>query len=281
MVLNQTPSPRVSLRRRTLTSIALIVLLYAALLIASPLLGDTGTAAVLADKNLPPSLTRPFGADWLGRDMLARTVQGLALSVSIGLLAAAISAALGAALGVIAATAGGVVDGVISWLIDALFSVPHFVLLILIAFAMGGGVRGVIIAVAFTHWGALARITRADVLQLKSADYVQISARFGHSPLWIAWHHMLPHLAPQFLVGLILLFPHAILHEAGLSFVGIGISPHLPAIGVMLADSMRQLSAGHWWVAVMPGLSLLIVVKLFDVLGEHVRALIDPRTRQQ
>lgn len=85
---------------------------------------------------------------------------------------------------------------------------------------------------------------------------------------------------PQFIVGLILLFPHAILHEAGLSFVGIGISPHLPAIGVMLADSMRQLLAGYWWVAVFPGLLLLIVVKLFDVLGENVRSLIDPKTSQ-
>ncbi|MFS8825297.1 ABC transporter permease, partial [Synechococcus sp. R6-6] len=152
---------------------------------------------------------------------------------------------------------------------------------ILIAFAVGGGVRGVIVAVALTHWPSLARLVRAEVLQVSSSDYVQSSYRLGRSSLWVARYHMMPHILPQLLVGLILLFPHAILHEAALSFIGVGISPHLPAIGIILAESMRHLSTGYWWLGVMPGLLLLLSVKAFDWLGENLQALLNPRTAQE
>jgi peptide/nickel transport system permease protein len=92
---------------------------------------------------------------------------------------------------------------------------------------------------------------------------------------------MLPHLVPQFAVGLILLFPHAILHEAAITFVGIGLSPHTPAIGILLSESMRHLMTGYWWLGVLPGVALLIAVKAFDVLGENLRSLLDPRTSHE
>jgi len=244
-------------------------------------LGEKGLQTALTERNQVPGLDHPFGTDWLGRDMLTRTIRGLGLSLMVGLLAASISAMLGLLLGTLSATLGGKVDLMITWLIDLFFSLPHLVLLILISFVLGGGLRGVIIAVAFTHWPGLARIIRAEVLQLKSAEYIQLSARLGHSPAWIARHHMLPHLIPQFIVGLILLFPHAILHEAGITFIGIGLSPHTPAIGIILSESMRHLSTGYWWLAVLPGAALLIVVKIFDVLGENVRTLLDPKTSQE
>jgi peptide/nickel transport system permease protein len=126
----------------------------------------------------------------------------------------------------------------------------------------------------------LARIIRAEVLQVNTSDYVQLSYKLGHTPLWVARHHMLPHVIPQLLVGLILLFPHAILHEAALTFIGIGLSPHTPAIGIILAESMRHLSTGYWWLGVLPGAALLIAVKAFDILGENIRALVDPKTSQ-
>jgi peptide/nickel transport system permease protein len=213
--------------------------------------------------------------------MLTRTLHGLSLSLRVGLLAASISAVLGMILGLLSGTLGGWLDGVITWIIDLFMSLPHLVLLILIAFAVGGGLKGVIIAVAFTHWTSLARIVRAEVLQIRSADYVQLSRKLGKSSTWIARHHMLPHVIPQFLVGLILLFPHAILHEAGLSFIGIGRSPHTPAIGIILAESMRHLSTGYWWLGVFPGLALLFSVKAFDILGGNLQALLDPRVSQE
>ena len=267
-------------RQRTLWGIALCALLLLAIILSPWIIGDAGLSPVLTQRNQPPSLPHPFGTDWLGRDMLSRSLHGMSLSLRIGLLAAGISAVIGTGLGLAAGTLGGWVDAVITWIVDVFFSLPHLVLLILIAFAVGGGTPGVIIAVALTHWTSLARVIRAEVLQVNSSDYVQLSHRLGRSPVWIARHHMVPHIIPQLLVGLILLFPHAILHEAALSFIGIGFSPHIPAIGIILAESMRHLSTGYWWLGVMPGLLLLLSVKAFDWLGENVRALLDPKTSQ-
>lgn len=268
-------------RHRTLLLIGLCLLFFVLLVGARFWIGDAGLQTALTQRNQPPSLAHPLGTDWLGRDMLTRTLHGLVLSLRVGLLAALISALLGTVFGLAAAMFGGVVDTVITWLVDLFYSLPHLVLLILIAFTLGGGLRGTLIAVAVTHWPGLTRLIRAEAYQVKSSDYVQLSARFGHSPWWIARHHLLPHIVPQFIVGLILLFPHAILHEAGLTFVGIGLSPHTPAIGIILSESMRHLSTGYWWLGVFPGLALLVAVKAFDILGEQVRTLLDPKTSQE
>lgn len=267
-------------RSRTLVLIALCVLILSILLLGTQLIGKAGLEISLQERNQPPTLAHPFGTDWLGRDMFTRTLHGLSLSLWVGLLTASFSAVIALVLGTLSATLGGKVDAFIIWIIDVFFSLPHLVLVILIAFAIGGGVKGLIIAITITHWMNLARLLRAEVLQVKSSDYVQLSSKLGHSPLWIARNHILPHLLPQFLVGLILLFPHAILHEAGLTFLGLGLPPEIPAIGIILSESMRYLSTGYWWLAVMPGVALLIAVKTFDILGQSLLALLDPKTSQ-
>lgn len=268
-------------RRRTVGTVVLCVVFLAGVVGSAQALGAKGLQTHLESRNQPPSLAHPFGTDWMGRDMLARTLNGLTISLSIGAVASFSSALLGLILGLLSATQGGKVDAAITWLIDLFMSMPHMVALVLISFALGGGPLGVIASVTATHWTGLARIIRAEVLQQKSTDYVQLSARLGRSRFWIARHHILPHLLPQFIVGLILLFPHAILHEAGITFIGVGLSPHQPAIGIILSEAMRHLSTGRWWLTVFPGLSLLMVVKAFDILGESVRALTDPRTAQE
>ncbi len=267
-------------RRRTLWAIAICFSFLVAVILSRWVIGDSGLNPNLSDRNQPPSLAHLLGTDWLGRDMLSRTLHGLSLSLRVGLLASVFSAIIGTILGILSGTFGGKVDALITWIIDVFFSLPHLVLLIMIAFASGGGTKGVIIAVALTHWTGLARIIRAEVLQVSGSNYVQLSYKLGHSPWWIARHHMLPHVIPQLLVGLILLFPHAILHEAALTFIGIGLSPHTPAIGVILAESMRHISTGYWWLGVLPGAALLIAVKAFDTFGENIRALLDPKTSQ-
>lgn len=267
-------------RSRTLIIMTLCGLILAILLLGTQLLGQEGLKIALTSRNQPPSLLHPFGTDWLGRDMFTRTLHGLSLSLWVGLLTASISAVIALVLGTVSATLGGKVDAVITWLIDVFLSLPHLVLIILIAFAASGGVKGLMISITITHWMSLARLLRAEVIQIKSSDYVQLSFKLGHSPLWIARHHILPHLLPQFIVGLILQFPHAILHEAGLTFLGLGLPPEIPAIGIILSESMGYLSTGYWWLAVMPGVALLIAVKTFDILGQSLRALLDPRTSQ-
>ncbi len=272
-------SPRkLTLRQRTLLTIAIAVAILLAVVIGAMHLGEAGLHTNFLAQNQAPSLHHPLGTDWLGRDMLTRTLCGLNTSVFVGLIAASCSAVIAVLLGAMAATMGGMVDTAISWLVDLFLGVPHIVALILVAFAMGGGTQGVITAVAITHWPRLARIVRAEVLQLRETEFVQAARGLGKSKWYIMLHHMIPHAIPQFLVGLVLLIPHAILHEAGLTFLGFGLSPHQPAIGVILAESMRQLSTGRWWLALLPGLTLLIVVRVFDVLGDNTRALIDPRS---
>lgn len=246
-----------------------------AILIGGLLISNDRIVTNLESRNLPPSLAHPFGTDWLGRDMLIRTLKGMSISIGVGLIAAVSSVMIAVGLGIMA-TMGRIADTIISWLVDLFLSVPHLVMLILIAFVLGGGMKGVIIGLALTHWPSLTRVIRAEVMQLKNAEFVQTSKRLGKSRWFIAGKHILPHLMPQFLVGLFLLFPHAILHEAAVTFLGMGLSPHQPAIGIILSESMRYLSTGMWWLAFFPGLLLLLVVRAFDLIGDRLRSLVDP-----
>jgi peptide/nickel transport system permease protein len=266
------------MRRKTLAAIAFALLFLTIIAVGGALSGERGLVTNLGMRQLPPSWSHPFGTDWLGRDMFARTLLGLRASLGIGLVAAFFSSLIALCLGLAAATLGRTVDRVVTLIVDAVISTPHLVLLLLISFACGGGARGIIIAVAVSHWPALTRVIRAEVMQLRTSDYVQLSRKLGKSAAFIAQRHMLPHVVPQFLVGLLLLFPHAILHAAALTFLGFGMSPHTPEIGALLAESMRYLSLGLWWLAVAPGLALIVTVKLFDVLGGNTRALLDPKT---
>ena len=162
-----------------------------------------------------------------------------------------------------------------------MMSIPHIVLLILISYALGKGFWGVTVGVAITHWPSLCRVIRAEVLQVKQSRYVAISRQMGVRPLKIALHHIAPAVFPQLLVGLILLFPHAILHEAAITFLGFGLPPEMPAIGVILSESMSYLSSGMWWLAFFPGIALVIVVMLFYAAGQCLRRLIDPHQAQR
>ena len=149
---------------------------------------------ILTARNSSPSLDHLFGTDWLGRDMFTRTVMGLSLSMGVGLIGAIGSASIALILGMAAATMGKMADRLISWLIDLFLSVPHLVTLILIAFTLGGGFKGIVIGLMLTHWPSLARVIRAEVMQIRSAEYVQISQQMGKSRWWIAVHHIFPHL---------------------------------------------------------------------------------------
>jgi peptide/nickel transport system permease protein len=156
--------------------------------------------------------------------------------------------------------------------------IPHLILLLLISFMMGRGAKGVLAAVALTHWPELTRLVRAEVLQICSAQYVQASYRMGKSWLQVAWSHMVPQVLPVYLIGVVLLFPHAIMHEAAVTFLGFGFPAEVPAIGVVLSESMSYIATGKWWMAVFPGLLLLLAVLLLDVAGENLKRLVNPNS---
>lgn len=266
-------------RQRALLAAAIAGAMIVAVALAPLALGQSGLAADFSARNLAPSGAHWFGTDAMGRDLWARSLRGLSLSLAIGAAAAALSALIATAL----ALAGGVsarADQLVSFGIDVMLALPHLLLLILISFALGGGAGAVVWAVALSHWPRLARILRAERRALAEAPWVRASQGFGRSRSFILTRHLLPHLVPQILVGFLLTFPHAILHEAGLSFLGFGLEPSRPAIGVMLADAMRHLTAGRWWLAAGPGLMLLALVLAFDALGGAVRALLSPAEGQ-
>ncbi|MGB9927720.1 MAG: ABC transporter permease [Methanosarcina sp.] len=269
-----------NLRQKTLLIIGFTSLLLLAIVLSSAFLRGEPLQTNFGSKNLAPSLEHPFGTDWMGRDMFIRTLEGLGLSIIVGGVASTISTILTLILGLLSSE-GKIADSFVSWLVDVFLSIPHLLLIVLISIGLGGGATGVIIGVALTHWPSLTRVVRVEIKQLKTQEYIHISRNLGKSKWWIATKHMLPHLIPQILLGTILMFPHAILHEASVTFLGFGLSPHEPAIGIILSESMKYLSAGYWWLAFFPGLSLLIVVLAFDMIGDNLGKLIDPKNAHE
>ena len=271
---------RLNRRTKVVLYTCLIALVVAGAFIAGAAIPDSAVAADFTSTRQPPSWSHPFGTDALGRDLLARTLKGLSISLTVGTVASLISAVVAVLVGIAAAVGSPRVDAAVNWCIDLVMGVPHTVLIILISFALGRGLWGLLVGIAATHWTSLARLIRGEVMQLRSQQYIAVSRKLGKSSGWILTHHLLPHLVPQFIVGLILMFPHAILHEASISFLGYGLPPEQPAIGIILSESMQYLSTGMWWPAVFPGAVLVGIVLLVDRLGENLRMILDPYSAQ-
>ena len=269
---------RLGVREKTLMSIGIFTLFLAGIMLFGSIITEEQIAISLLNKNQAPSLEYLFGTDWVGRNMLYRTLKGLSLSMKIGLLSSCISGVIALTLGVLGATLGNKVDSFITWFIDLVLSVPHTLVVILISISVGGGLRGIVLGVSLTHWPSLTRVIRAEVMQIRESDYAKISRNFGKSNLYIAIHHILPHIIPQLLIGIVLIFPHAVLHEASVTFLGFGLPPHEPAIGIILSEAMKYLSSGKWWLAFFPGLSLVIVSLMVDNIGKKFSQLINPKT---
>jgi peptide/nickel transport system permease protein len=257
-------------------SIALAYLL--GVLLWGVFMDPSAYAVNYADKFLPPDADHPFGTDFMGRDMFRRCVKGLSTSLVIGVTAAAVSSVIGLALGILSAVCGRAFDKIVLFGVDLCMGLPHLVLLILISFMLGRGEQGVLVGIALTHWPELTRVIRAEVLQLRSAPYVQTAYRMGKTRLRVAREHIIPHVIPVYLVGVVLLFPHAIMHEASLTFLGFGLPMETPAIGVILSEAMQHIATGKWWLALFPGLMLLAAVVLFDVIGDGLKKLLNPRS---
>ena len=263
-----------NLRQKTLLTIGLTGLVLLIIFISGWTI-DANLPTDFTIKMKPPSFQHPFGTDWMGRDMFIRTLKGLSLSIMIGLAASVLSSIIATILAFVASM-HRFCDEFVSWLIDLFASIPHILLIMMISIGLGKGAFGVMMAVAFTHWVNLTRVLRAEVLQINTSEYVALSKRFGKSKLWIARQHILPLVLSQIFVGTLLVFPHAIMHESSVTFLGFGLSPHEPAIGIILSESMTYLAMGAWWLAFFPGLALLIVVLLFDIIGDNLKRLVDP-----
>ena len=271
---------KMNLRTKTLLTITITLLILIIVMISSFFIDSNSILTNFSAMNQPPSFEHIFGTDWMGRDMFIRTLKGLGLSVQIGAGASILSSIIAILLAFVGSV-NKFLDGFIAWLIDLFLSIPHILLIILISIALGGGAFGVTIGVAVTHWTSLARVLRAEIKQINTSEFVKLSKRFGKSRLWIARKHILPLVITQIIVGTILIFPHAIMHEASVTFLGFGLSPHEPAIGIILSESMKYLATGDWWLALFPGLALLIIVLLFDIAGENIKKILDPTSANE
>lgn len=275
------PIPRMNTRKKLIIFTSAASVYLVGVFIWGSLMPESAYAIHYADKFLPPSLAHPFGTDFMGRDMFFRSIKGLSLSLVIGLAASLISSVIGLLFGISSAVIGKKYDKFILLCVDCCMGLPHLVLLILISVLLGRGEMGVLLAVAFTHWAELTRLVRAEALQIRSSQYVQAAYKMGRSKLQVATQHLLPHVVPIYLVGLVLLFPHAIMHESSITFLGFGLPAETPAIGVILAESMKHLATGQWWLAFFPGLLLIVTVYLFYIIGDNLNKLMNPTSAQK
>lgn len=280
-VLHEPVGSRVGNRRLTLAAAVACAACFCAILACGWMLRDDVMVSDFSIKNLAPDAAHPFGTDWMGRDMLCRTVAGLAVSLGVGLVASVASSCIALVLACVSVLGGRTADAVVSWLVDLVMAIPHIVLLLLISYALGKGFWGVTIGLALTHWPSLTVVLRSEARSVLAQPYIETLGHLGVSRLCIAMRHVLPALLPQLFAGMVLTFPHAILHEASITFLGFGLSPDKPAIGAILSESMGYLSTGRWWLAVFPGLALAACVMVFDAVAGLVRHLTDAATVQE
>jgi peptide/nickel transport system permease protein len=218
-----------------------------------------------------------MGTDQLGRDVFARVVSGARFVLTVALLSTAISAALGTILGLLSGYVGGFLDRVLSLVMDSMYAFPGLILAIAIAALLGVGVLNISMAIAVVYIPSYYRMVRGVVLSLKSAPFVEAAVVAGASPWSIVTRHILPNVVPQIVSLLPVSFADAIITEAGLTFLGLGIEPPTPDWGFDLNKGRQFFLAGYWWIGVFPGLMIILSVLGFLLVGESLNELLNPR----
>lgn len=225
------------------------------------------------------ALNFPLGTDSLGRDVLSRLIYGARVSLLVGFSAVAIGGSLGTFLGLIAGYFGGRIDDVIMRLADVQLAFPFILLAIMVLVVLGSGVINLVLILGFGQWVVYARVARGQVISQREKDYVEAMRAIGARD----WRIMINEILPNILAPLIVIASFnvagVILSEASLSFLGLGVPPSVPTWGAMLADSREQLLGGKWWLAVFPGIAIMLTTLSLNVMGDWLRDFLDPRLR--
>lgn len=251
----------------------LVALFGPALAPYDPLVSDAAQALQ------PPSAAHWFGTDQLGRDVFSRVLIATRLDLMISVAAVALSFVGGACLGAAAGYWGGWLDAVSGRLIDTIMAFPLFVLAMGIVAALGNTVENIIYATAIINLPFYARVARAEVRIRRAAGFAQAARLAGNSDLRVLALHIFPNTLPPMMVQVSLNMGWAILNAAGLSFIGLGVRPPTPEWGIMVAEGANFVVSGEWWLALFPGLALMLAVFTFNLLGDGLRDLVDPRQR--
>lgn len=257
----------------------LIVLLLVLVAAFAPWLAPQSPVAQdLAQRLQPPSAEHWFGTDELGRDIYSRVVWGSRLTLLIVALVAVIVGPLGLLVGTVAGYAGGWLDTVLMRVTDIFLAFPRLILALAFVAALGPGIENAIIAIAITAWPPYARLARAETLTIRHSDFIAAAKMQGASAWRIVRGHVAPLCASSLIVRLTLDMAGIILTAAGLGFLGLGAQPPAPEWGAMISTG-RQYVLDHWWVATMPGLAIVVVSLGFNLLGDGLRDVLDPKQR--
>jgi peptide/nickel transport system permease protein len=258
--------------------LAIVALLVVTAVLAPVIASQSPIAQDLAQRLQPPSAAHWLGTDELGRDIFSRIVWGSRLTLVIVALVGIIVGPLGLLVGTVAGYAGGWLDTVLMRITDIFLAFPRLILALAFVAALGPGIENAIIAIAITAWPPYARLARAETLTIRNSDFIAAAQMQGASPLRIVLGHVAPLCASSLIVRLTLDMAGIILTAAGLGFLGLGAQPPAPEWGAMISTG-RQYVLDHWWVATMPGLAIVIVSLGFNLLGDGLRDVLDPKQR--
>lgn len=262
----------------SVVGIVLVLIILLTALFAPLIATHSPTEVDLLSKLEAPSAEHYFGTDEVGRDIFSRIVYGTRISLRIGLLVVLISFPIGTILGAIAGYIGGRVDQVIMRITDVFLSFPGIILAMSIAAALGPSIENVMLALAATWWPWYTRIVRSSVLSIKNSEFIEASRALGANPFRILFKEVIPNAIAPATIQASLDLGFVILSAAGLSFIGLGAQPPSPEWGAMLSNS-REILRDAWWAATFPGVAILLTVLGFNLLGDGLNDLLDPKQR--
>jgi peptide/nickel transport system permease protein len=277
---------RSTLARLPWTSMVIIVVMVIVAILAPVLSPHSPTEQSLPDKLKPPawqdggSSKHLLGTDILGRDMLSRLIYGARVSLTVAACALLSGGTIGLAVGILAGYLGGRADSFLMRVVDATLTFPTILIALLLAVSLGAGLGTIVLAITVIIWARFARVVRGEVLGVKARDFVALARVHGCSHLRIMARHIVPNVMNTFMVLMTLHIGFVIIVEASLSFLGAGIPPPTPSWGQMVADGRGHI-ASAWWIAVVPGTAIMLVVLAFNLFGDWLRDWLDPRLRQQ
>jgi peptide/nickel transport system permease protein len=272
---------RAPILREPLNVLAIAVIaVFAACAVFAPLVAPYDPLAqTLGSRLQPPSPEHWLGTDQLGRDILSRLIYGARISLVIGVVVVAIAGVFGTFVGLVAGYAGGLVDEGLMRLTEVFLAFPPLILAMAIAGALGPSLTNAIIAIAAVTWAVYARLARGQILSLRRREYVEAARSIGASPLRIIARHLLPNAIAPLMIQASFDMGAAIIAAAGLSFIGFGAQPPTPEWGVMISEGRNFISTQPW-LSLFPGLAILFAVGAFNVLGDGLRDVLDPRLRR-
>ena len=263
----------------TLAAFALFILLVATALLGPWIAPYNPLATDAMHALAPPSAAHWCGTDAVGRDILSRIIAATRLDLGIAFAAVVLSFAIGALGGLAAGYFGGWTERAVGRIADTIMAFPLFVLAMGIVAALGNTVANIVYATAIINMPLYARVARAEASVLRQAGFIEAARLGGNGEMRILLAQVLPNTMPLLAVQMSLTMGYAILNAAGLSFIGLGISPPTAEWGIMVAEGASNIISGEWWVALFPGLALMLAVFCFNLLGDGLRDMIDPRRR--